>query len=305
MPLVVNPLSPLVPKLSGVHFFGFDPAPCSQRVGFALAEKGLLRERAVSFMNDSPKNLHTAKDRYLFRNVSLIKHDNLTEAWSQIQPNMVVPALVHDGRLYVESMDIIDYLDEAWPTNPLRPVNHEAARLCDELVQQGKDLHVSIRHITFHWSLGAMGKINVATQAKLNELQADDSPEKLAEFYSQFSQNDIDKTEFVRHLHLLESGYAAQEVRLAKDGHEFLTGGSFSTADIIWAIKILRLNECGYPLGDKFPLLASWYERISERPAFRQGVVGRYRFFHHAFRFKAGIENLFGKGIRSSLNAAT
>ena len=304
MPLIANPRSPLVPKLSGVHFFGFDPAPCSQRVGFALAEKGLLRERAVSFLNDSPKNLHAGKDRYLFRNVSLIKHDNLTEAWSQIQPNMVVPALVHDGRLYVESMDIIDYLDQAWPTNPLRPLNENAARLCDELVQQGKDLHVSIRHITFHWSLGVMGKIDAATQTKLNELQADDSPERLAEFYSQFSQNDIDESEFVRHLHLLESGCATQEARLAADGRPFLAGDSFSTADIIWAIKILRLSECGYPLADKFPLLASWYQRSAQRPAFRQGVVGRYRFFHHAFRFKAKIEHLFGKGIRSSITAA-
>ncbi len=303
MPLIECPVSPLVPKLKGVHLFGFDPAPCSQRVGFALAEKGLLRERAVSFMNDSPRNLQTTKDKYIFRNVSLIKHDNLTEAWSKIQPNMVVPALVHDGHLYIESMDIIAYLDQTWPKNPLRPTDEGAARLCDELVQQGKELHLSIRHITFHWSLGAIGKINAATQATLNRLQADGSPDQLAEFYAKFSQDDIDKNEFIRHLHLLESGFAAQEARLHEDGRQFLTGNTFSTADIIWAIKMLRLSECGYPLAENFPLLSAWYNRIQHRPAFRQGVVGRYRFFHHAIRFKAGIENLFGKGIRSSMRA--
>ncbi len=43
MALIENPKSKLVPQLKGLHFFGFDGAPCSQRVSFALAEKGLNR----------------------------------------------------------------------------------------------------------------------------------------------------------------------------------------------------------------------------------------------------------------------
>ncbi len=303
MALIENPPSALIGRLEGVHQFGFDPAPCSQRVGFALAEKGLLRQRAVPFLDTRPAYLKAAAGSYIFRNVSLIKHDNLTAEYAAIQPNMVVPALVHDGRLYVESMDIIAYLDEAWPKNPLRPVAAEAARLNDELVELGKELHGSIRHITFHWSLGAMGKIDTATQARVAELQRSGSSEQLAEFYQRFSGDQIAEHEFITHLHKLEDAYAAQEQRLLSDNREFLTGASFAVADIIWAIKVLRLSECGYPLAQNFPALARWYARIAQRPAFRDGVVGRYRFFHHAFRIKAAIENLVGKGIRSSARA--
>jgi len=34
---------------------------------------------------------------------------------------MVVPALVYDGKLYLESMDIIQYLDQAFGGSPFIP----------------------------------------------------------------------------------------------------------------------------------------------------------------------------------------
>jgi len=47
MPLIESSSSPLVPRLRGLHLFGFDGAPCSQRVSFTLAEKGVARARSV------------------------------------------------------------------------------------------------------------------------------------------------------------------------------------------------------------------------------------------------------------------
>lgn len=297
---ISNPASALVSRLEGYHFFGFDGAPCSQRVGFALAEKGLRRQRAVHFMDDSPAALTARPGHYIFRRVSLIKHDNLTPEYAAIQPHMVVPALVRDGRLWIESMDIVSYLDEAIPAPPLRPTDPAAAELSDALVQLGKDLHVSIRHITFHWSLGRLGKTNARTQRTLAQLQQDGSPEQLAEFYARFNANEIEADEFLRHLRRVEDAYAEQEARLTSDGREFLTGATFSTADIIWGIKVLRLVESGYPLTRNFPALATWFERVRRRPGFRQGVVGHYRFLHYAMRLKAEIGNLLGNGIKHS-----
>ena len=118
MALINSPKSNLIEKLEGVHLFGFDGAPCSQRVSFALAEKGLRRARRVPWQSANPRHLRSERGTYVFRNVSLVTHDNLTEAYADIQPNMVVPALVHDGQLHIESMEIIDYLDQAWPETP-------------------------------------------------------------------------------------------------------------------------------------------------------------------------------------------
>ena len=121
MPLVENPGSPLVGRLQGVHLFHFDGAPCAQRVRFALHEKGLTRGREVRF-DDATDAACTGEDgAWVSRAVSLIKKDHLTPAYAAIQPNLVVPALVHDGRLHVESMDIIEYLDDTFGGAPLVP----------------------------------------------------------------------------------------------------------------------------------------------------------------------------------------
>jgi glutathione S-transferase len=297
MALVEFPKSQLVAKLEGVHLFGFDGAPCSQRVSFALAEKGLRRSRRVPWRSETPRHLRPTPGSYVFRNVSLVAHENLTEEYAEIQPNMVVPALVHDGRLHIESMEIIDYLDRAWPDNPLTPVDPDRAALCRDLVAKGKELHVAVRHVTFHWTLGRLGKTDQATQDLVARLEPGGSRERLAAFYANFNRTGIETETFVEHLHALESGYAAQNSILERDGRAFLTGPDFSTADIIWAIKVLRLSECGYPFSRNFPALSAWFERIKRRRGFREGVLSRNRVFHHVFRLKSEWDRLMGKGI--------
>lgn len=304
MGIIEQPQSPLVSRLAGVHLFGFDGAPCSQRVSFALAEKGLKRCGRVHWADTRPASLNTPPGHYLLRQVSLVKHENMTAAFAQIQPNMVIPALVHDGRLMIESMDIIEYLDEMWPQNPLFPTEPMAAALCRELVDQGKALHVAIRYVSFHWSLGRIGKTDAATQAETARLQRNGSPEQLAEFYAKFNNDAIDEATFREHLQTLESAYATQQQRLASDARPYLTGEQFTMADIIWSLKVLRLLECGYPLKRNFPLLAAWYERVAARPGFREGVFTHNRLFHYGFRMKAFVENLIGRGIRNASRAA-
>ena len=294
---IMNPPSPLVPRLKGVHLFGFDGAPCSQRVCFALAEKGLVRSREVHWNSSAETDCQATPGGYTFRPVSLIRKEHLSPAYAAIQPNLVVPALVHDGQLHIESMDIIAYLDDAWPANPLLPVDAEARRLCDELVTLGKSLHVSVRYVSFHWGLKGLGKLNDAEERQLRQLEKTGSPEHLADFYGRFNRDEIDAQTFVQHLRALEQGWREQDKRLASDGRPYLTGSTFSTADIIWSLKTQRIFECGYPFRRNFPALHEWFQRVRRRPGFRQGVAVNNRLMSHAFRLKAAIENLLGKGI--------
>ena len=297
MALIEQPKSPLVSQLQGVHFFGFDSAPCSQRVSFALAEKGLSRSKAVSFTSDAPTDVRGDDGSYVFREVSLIKQANMTEAYAEIQPHMVVPALVHNGKLHIESMDIVTYIDETWPHNRLVPEDPQAARLADELVELGKQLHVSVRYVSFHWGLGRIAKTKEASLATVRRLEQDGSPEQLADFYTRFNKDAIEDEVNLTHLQHLEAGWGAQEQRLA-DGRPFLTGDAFSKADIIWAIKVLRIFECGYPFKKNFPALFAWFSRIQQRPGFQAGVMKKHRTIGRAFRLKSSIENLLGMGIR-------
>ena len=298
MARIEHPSSPLIAKLRGVHLFHFEAAPCAQRVRFALAEKGLIRGKEVPWNTDRPSSLEAAPGTWVSRHVSLIKKHHLTDEYAAIQPNMVVPALVHDGKLHVESMEIIEYLDETWRPNPLMPTDPKASALARSLVEEGKRLHVSVRYVSFRWGLGRFGKLTPKEEATLRRLEPAGSPEKLAGFYDQYDRGAIEEETFRGHLDALERGYASLETLLQSDGRPFLTGDTFSVADIIWAIKVLRIHECGYPFQQNFPALFAWFTRVSERRGFQDGVMQRHRTLNRAFRVKSTIENMLGVGLR-------
>src|SRR5258707_15488703 len=71
---------------------------CAQKVRVALAEKGLeYREHLMT-----------------------LRGDQFDEKYMKLNPNAVVPTLVHDGRPVIESSVILYYIDEAVPNPPAR-----------------------------------------------------------------------------------------------------------------------------------------------------------------------------------------
>src|SRR5262245_32702509 len=75
---------------------------CAAKVRFALGEKRLAWE-----------------GHYL----DLHKGDQFAPEYLKLNPKGVVPTLVHDGRVIVESTVINEYLDEVSPEAPLKPDN--------------------------------------------------------------------------------------------------------------------------------------------------------------------------------------
>ena len=72
---------------------------CAQKVRIALHEKRLeVKEHLLTLRGD--------------------QHD---PAYRKLNPNGVVPTLVHDGKPIIESSLILYYLDDAFPERPLMP----------------------------------------------------------------------------------------------------------------------------------------------------------------------------------------
>lgn len=301
MPKVEQPASPIPGALNGLHLFHFDGAPCAQRVRFALGEKGLARGREEKFDAVTPTASVGEPGRWVSRIVSLVKKDHMTRTYAEIHPNMVVPALVHDGELYLESMDIIAYLDEAFGGAPLIPTELKLRTATMQRVEQAKELHRSIRYVTFYWGLGRLAMLNTKERHQLTELahQGDDG-ENLVSFYERYSNRTI--PEAVYRDHLIKLYEAFREVNDAfKDGRQFFMSDEVSIADAFWSMKILRLLECGYPVASHHPRLHEWYRRIYARPSFQNEVMGKNRLANRVFRTKARIESLFGKGLRQAV----
>ena len=72
---------------------------CAQKVRIALKEKG-----------------QEAKDH-----IMTLHGDQYEPAYLELNPNGVVPTLIHDGEPITESSLILDYIDDAFPGAPLMP----------------------------------------------------------------------------------------------------------------------------------------------------------------------------------------
>ena len=226
---------------------------CAQKVRIALAEKGL----------EYQEHLMT------------LRGDQFDAAYMKLNPNAVVPTLVHDGRAVIESSVILYYLDEAFPDPSLMPTDaHLRARvrqfnkLIDEYV------HNSCTILTFAtafrpWFAGLTGEQIESRLAK--------SPSK-------------QRTEYKRDvaLHGLDSRYARDAVghheKLLKmmdaalQEGAWLAGGHFSLADAAVIPYILRLDLLKLRrLWARFPHIESWYERMRARPSVKKELLERMR----------------------------
>ena len=303
MPLVEHPKSSIPGQLKGLHLFHYDGAPCAQRVRFALGEKGLSRDREEKFDAVTPAAIAGAPHGWVSRRVSLVKKDHLTQTYADIHPNMVVPALVHDGKLYLESLDIIEYLDDAFEGVPLVPKDAALKQAAMNRVTQAKALHTSIRYVTFHWGLGRLAMLNAKERAHLAQLakQGSDS-ENLVSFYDGYSNGTIPESVYRDHLTKLFTAFCDLNTEL-KDGRKFLMSDDICIADAFWSMKILRLLECGYPVEEQHPELAGWYLRVSQRPSFQNEVMGKNHLTNRFFLAKASIEGFFGKGLKQAVES--
>ncbi len=302
MSIISSPRSDLPGKLRGLHLFHYSGAPCAQRVRFVLAEKGIRRGRDVPWSSDAPEHLVAEPGSYLSRPVSLPRQQNLTAEYAAIHPNLVVPALVHDGVLHIESVDIMNYVNEELPGPALVPEG-ERGEQCRKLLARASELHRSVRFVTFRWSLGGLAKLKKEEQERVASIDAADSPEQLAAFYRDFSNDTIPTEVFAGHVHELERGFAELE-KLLGDGRAWLTGETFSMADVIWSVKTLRIFEAGYPFRKRFPAVHAWFERVRARPSFREAIWRDAWLFSRVFQLKGAIQNRLGRGLESVASAA-
>ena len=80
--------------MQGIHLYQYFLSNCSQRGCIALEEKGLDR-------TPHPINLFT--------------QENTSDEYFRINPRGLVPAMVHDGVVITESIDILRYIEDRFP----------------------------------------------------------------------------------------------------------------------------------------------------------------------------------------------
>jgi len=245
---IITPTNTSVLSFKGIHLYHTARSNCAARVRLLLEEK------------DLPWTSH---------HIDLGKKENISEEYFGINPKGVVPSLVLDGEVVVESNDILHYLEEKYPEPNFRDVADDLQPEIDYWLQQSGDLHLpAIKTFQYY-------KINAALLPKTQEeeeryakLQKD--PEMLA-FHGKhsggksFTEEDADGA-----VSLLNAAFDKMEAAIGDGG--YIVGDKYTLADISWSPTITTLVSGGFDFGP-YPHVESWYEKVLQRPTFQKAVI--------------------------------
>ncbi len=221
---------------------------CSQKVRICLAEKGVDFENVL---------LDLGKGK-----------DHLKPEYLEINPNGVVPTLVDDGEIIIDSSVICEYLDEKYPDPPLSPADlAERARMRAWMRFLEEVPTAAVRVPSFN--MGFLPRYDGLDRQQFEEQQSDIRPIR-KQFYRRMGPEGFRKEDVLASLEQLGNTCARMEAALGKGG-PWLMGEMYTLADIIVAPPIDRMNDLGHSeiWEGKYPLVAEWYERMQARPAFQ------------------------------------
>ncbi|HEX4040078.1 MAG TPA: glutathione S-transferase family protein [Xanthobacteraceae bacterium] len=224
---------------------------CAQKVRIALAEKGI----------DVKEHLLT------------LRGDQFDPAYLKLNPNGVVPTLVHDGNTVIESSLILYYLDEAFPAVPLMPKTpllRHRARMFNKLIDEY--LHNSCMILTFATAFRP-NFLKLPREAWLAEVNK--SPlKRRVEYKRSVIEHGLD-SEFVTDAINQHKKLLAWMNESLQSG-PYLAGDGFSNADCAVIPYIVRLDllKLGGMWG-RFPAVNDWWARMRDRASVKAAVFDR------------------------------
>jgi glutathione S-transferase len=224
---------------------------CAQKVRIALKEKSQeAREHLLTLQGDQNE-----------------------PAYIKLNPNGVVPTLVHDGNVIVESSLILYYIDDAFPDPPLMPKTPAArhrVRLYNKLIDEY--VHNSCTIITFATAFRPRF-LKVPREQWLDEINK--APlKRRAEYKRSVIEHGLD-SEFVidalrQHQKLIS--WMADDLKRGP----YLAGEIFTNADCAVIPYILRLELLKLSaMWQQHAAVTDWWARVRERPSVKTAIFDR------------------------------
>jgi len=242
---IINPGREDLKNLKGIHLWHSGMSNCSQRCRIALAELGLEFESHV---------------------IDLQAGEHATEEFQQINPNGVVPAVIHDGTAVVNSVDIIDYLDNTFGNGKLRP-SHLDDAVAESLLHADQS-QLALKYCTFNFFFQHAPRASDETfQRIVNGLHSQILKDFWQEYRAGFTRERID--DMVGRVH---DDFLRLEA-VFSDGRQWMAGDEFSLADIAWMPNFHRFDLLRWPL-QLYPNLMRWFAIAAQRPSYSKALDG-------------------------------
>jgi glutathione S-transferase len=225
---------------------------CSKRVRITLAEKGVEWD-----------SVH----------LKLAERENLDPDYLKLNPNGVVPTLVHDGRVLTESNFIIEYLDEVFPDPPLHPLDPvEKAHMRTWTRRPDDGLHRACATLTntiafrLQWLEQSPEDIDKVLR---------DTPDPVRrEWRREMIELGTDSPMFRRSVWHYDALLDDMDSALAN--RPWLAGEDYTLADVSLTSYINRIAELQlHPLWESArPRVTDWFDRVRARRNFETAFGG-------------------------------
>lgn len=203
--------------------------------------------------------------------LDLHRGDQHRPQYLKLNPNGVVPTLVHDGRVIFESTLIIEYLDEVFPNPPLMPADpyrRAQARLWMKKIDDY--LHAACSTVTFAIAF---------RHALLKK-----TPEELEARFKNMPDRVYRERQRLSVMHGIAAPHVAPavqnydkyigEMEAALSDSPYLVGENYSLADVAATSYVNRAEMIAMDgLWQHRPHVADWLRRIRARPSYDRAIT--------------------------------
>ena len=237
----------------GIHLFHFSGSACSQKLRI--------------FFNIKKINWNSHV-------INLIKQEQFSKWFLGINPRGLVPTLVHDGDVHIESNEIMAYLDDVYKDNKLFPID-----LIDEINKDlafEDSLHHDLRRLTFRYIIPhALGKKNPSTIDAKEQFEgtiqgkADENKSKEILFWKSHYQNGITDDEIIESANKFKNIYEDFDKTLKNQ--KYLKGDKFTVVDLAWYVSTKRLAMAGIPI-EKYKNVQKWFSNLDNDENFKKEI---------------------------------
>jgi glutathione S-transferase len=197
--------------------------------------------------------------------------EQLRPEFLALNPNGVVPVLVHDGRILTESSFINEYVNEVFEGPrlvPFDPLERHAMRVWVKF--EDDVLHPAVKGPTYQLMLRQSFR-QMPRDTVEERIRQAPTPQKAALLRQAVEDGAPDMASVDAARQTLASALDKMEARLAE--WPWFAGATFSLADIAVAPLVDRLEELNFAgLWRGKPALEDWIGRIKNRPGYQAAL---------------------------------
>jgi glutathione S-transferase len=240
----------------GLHLLHWRTSTCSQKLRIILNLKGVAWTSHL---------------------IDLTKNENLSAHFLGINPRGLVPVLIDDGAVHIESNDILRLIEGRYPNPPLLPA--DLGQDIEAMLDFENDIHLDLRALSFRFLF-----MPAAPPKSEHDLQnyrergsgtvegvADHEKQHELDWWARFNREGISTPVAIEAARRFRNAFSDLDKTLSRSAN--LLSETVSALDIAWIVYVQRLTLIGYPVERMHPHLFAWFERHMQQDLIAKELV--------------------------------